>query len=60
MEPFWWETKPQTLNEWVNEWRKKTYHQNPRTAYRIDYDLAAIAAVEERLKQKLYWQRQAE
>jgi len=57
MEPFWWETKPKKLNEWVYEWRKKQYHKNPRTIYRKDYDLVRIEAARQALKEKLYWQR---
>lgn len=57
MEPFWWETKPKKLNEWVYEWRKAQYHKNPRVVYRKDYDLAKIEALQQALKEKLYWQR---
>jgi hypothetical protein len=59
LEPYWWETKPQRLSEWLNEWRRRVYHENPRAIWRIDYDLAGIAAVEKRLQEKLYWQRQS-
>jgi len=60
LEPYWWETKPKRLSEWVHEWRKRLYHKNPRTAYRIDYELTRIAAVEEELKEQLRRQRHFE
>ncbi len=53
LEPYWWETKPERLSEWVHEWRKRLYHEKPRTAYRIDYELSRIAALEEELQEKL-------
>jgi hypothetical protein len=57
LEPYWWETKPQSLNEWTHEWRKRVYHETPRTAQPIDSQFARIAANERMLREKLYWQR---
>jgi len=53
MEPHWWETKPQRLNEWVYEWRKQQYHKNPRTICLEDYELTRIADLEKELQEKL-------
>jgi hypothetical protein len=60
LEPYWWETKPKRLSEWVYEWRKRLYHENPRTAYRKDYELTRIAGTEGQLKEKLHQQRHFE
>ncbi|MEM2104141.1 MAG: hypothetical protein QW717_04550 [Candidatus Bathyarchaeia archaeon] len=59
MEPYWWETKPESLNEWLYKWRKNLYHRNPRYAYVKDYELARIAALEQELKEKLSRRKQA-
>lgn len=58
MESYWWETKPQRLNEWLYDWRKRLYHKNPRTKYVEDYELSRIAAIKQELQEKISTPRQ--